>query len=412
MAQAKNRKFTISVPNLSSGNKAQILHLLRERVKELTALHSSARILQDDSAPLAEVFSRILKLLPPAWQYPEITVARIRFDGESFSTPGFRDSPWRQKAAFHTGDGKKGDIEIRYLSAVAPEAEGPFLAEERYLINSIAEMLESYAERKAARFALLNARDELELRVRLRTAELEALNKTLLAEICERKKKERKIRAYQEKLKQMTSEMSLSEERERRNLASELHERLGHNLALIKMKLAQQSNRETRELLPHLNEAIQVTRDLTSELGSPVLYELGFRAALESLAEQFESKHGIKTRVSAYDGASVLEDSVKLILFKAVRELLHNTAKHSRCTEVLIKLDRKGERVQVSVSDNGCGFDHGMRNGESARSGFGLFSIKERLARFGGTIKIKSEKNRGTAVMLEAPVKPPQEDKR
>jgi len=92
-------------------------------------------------------------------------------------------------------------------------------------------------------------------------------------------------------------------------------------------------------------------------------------------------------------------------LFKAVRELLHNTAKHARCTDVFIRLHRSGERVRVCVSDNGCGLESGARGGSAARGGFGLFSIKERLSRFGGSIRIKSEKNRGTSVTLEVPQK-------
>ncbi|MDD2773104.1 MAG: ATP-binding protein [Elusimicrobiales bacterium] len=397
-----DRIFNTRIPDSSSGNKAEILHLLRERVKELTALHSAARILQDDEKPLPAVFRQILDLLPPAWQYPEITAARIRFGGAVYFTAGFRRSPWSQKAAFRTGDGKKGDIEIRYLHETRAEAEGPFLSEERYLINSLAEMLGSYAERKAARGALLRARDELELRVLKRTAELERLNRTLLAEIAERKKKERKIRAYQEKLRRMTAELALAEERERRDLAAELHERLGHNLALVKMKLATAAPKPPGDWLAHLEEAIKATRNLIFELGSPVLYELGFEAAVESLAEQFREKHGIEVIVDGCGRIGIADDSMKLLLFKAVRELLHNAAKHSGAAEIRITLSHRAGVGAVRVADNGCGFK--PRPVSSAGGGFGLFSIKERLGRFGGHIRITSGK-KGTVVTLEVPAK-------
>jgi signal transduction histidine kinase len=257
-------------------------------------------------------------------------------------------------------------------------------------------MLASYAERKAAR-------DELESRVSKRTAQLELLNKTLLAEIAERKKKERKIRAYQEKLRGMTAELALAEERERRDLAAELHERLGHNLALVKMKLAAAPSKPAGGWMAHLDEAIKATRNLTFELGSPVLYELGFEAAVESLAEQFREKHGIKVTVEGGGRVGISGESMKLLLFKALRELLHNAAKHSGATEIRIALSNRAGVGTVRVTDNGCGSKPVLAS--SSAGGFGLFSIKERLSRFGGHIKIASGKGSGAVVTLKVPVK-------
>ena len=201
--RVSKKVFDTKIPDSASGDKAEILHLLRERVKELTALHSAAKILQNDGKPLPDIFRRILALLPPAWQYPDVTAARISFDGAVWTTKNFRQSSWRQRAVFRTEEGRRGEIEIAYLEQRPQEAEGPFLSEERYLINSIAEMLCSYAERKAAQLTILRAKDNLEIRVRQRTAELEMLNETLVQEISTRRKKERKIRAYQERLRRM-----------------------------------------------------------------------------------------------------------------------------------------------------------------------------------------------------------------
>jgi len=401
--RVSKKVFDTKIPDSASGDKAEILHLLRERVKELTALHSAAKILQNDGKPLPDIFRRILALLPPAWQYPDVTAARISFDGAVWTTKNFRQSSWRQRAVFRTEEGRRGEIEIAYLEQRPQEAEGPFLSEERYLINSIAEMLCSYAERKAAQLTILRAKDNLEIRVRQRTAELEMLNETLVQEISTRRKKERKIRAYQERLRRMTSELALAEERERRELASELHDRLGHNLALIKMKMAAQyPSAASRELLPCLNETIKATRELTLELGSPVLYELGFRAAVEAQAEQFQSKYGIRTTVLVLGKIGHPGESAELLLFKALRELLHNAAKHSGADRVEITLGRRAGKMTLCVADNGCGFSGPISPSDS--KGFGLFSIKERLSNFGGGISLRRGKSGGASVTLYAPL--------
>ena len=148
---------------------ADLLHALRERVKELTALHATARILQDGTKPLAEVMQALAALLPSAWQYPEITAARIRYQELQADSPGFAESAWRQAAAFTTRDGRAGSIEVFYLEARPPADEGPFLKEERDLIDSLAEMLSSYFQHKLASDALQRAHDELEMQVRART---------------------------------------------------------------------------------------------------------------------------------------------------------------------------------------------------------------------------------------------------
>ncbi len=134
-------------------DKDSISHRLGERVKELTALHSTARIFQKQSK-LPELLQEVVSILPAAWQYPCVTAARITFHGTDYRTQNFAVTPWKQAADFTTTDGKPGAIEIFYLDEMPQEAEGPFLAEERNLINSLAEMLKVYLDRKLAEEAL------------------------------------------------------------------------------------------------------------------------------------------------------------------------------------------------------------------------------------------------------------------
>jgi DNA-binding CsgD family transcriptional regulator len=129
-------------------------HLLHERIKELTTLYKALRVVQDSAKSSSEVLQDIVGLLPPAWQYPEITAARILFGGRVFGTSNFRATPWVQSAPIHTTAGQHGTIEVVYLEQKPQEMEGPFLAEERDLLNSLASSVSSYLDRKHVETAL------------------------------------------------------------------------------------------------------------------------------------------------------------------------------------------------------------------------------------------------------------------
>lgn len=139
-----------------------ILSDLNKRVKELKLLHQMASIFQNEQKRTSELLHEAISILPAAWQYPEITAARITFDGKEFATPDFKLTPWRQSAGFHLADGKQGVIEVIYLEERTSKFEGPFLAEERSLINSLAEILRSYFERKRAEKGLKNSLEKLQ----------------------------------------------------------------------------------------------------------------------------------------------------------------------------------------------------------------------------------------------------------
>lgn len=124
-------------------------HYLRERVKELTALHEIAQVLQSEDA-IPEVLEAVVPILQAAWQYPEITAVRVRYGTTERATSNFLPVPWKQEAEFSTADGQSGLVEVSYLEERPERSEGPFLAEERHLLNSITAMLVSYFERKRA----------------------------------------------------------------------------------------------------------------------------------------------------------------------------------------------------------------------------------------------------------------------
>lgn len=176
-----------------------ILYNLRKRVKELTVLHRTESILHYVQKATPDLLQEITSIFPAAWQYPEITAARIIFDGMEFTTSNFFQTQWKQSSGFTTADDKKGVIEIYYLEERPNEVEGPFLAEERSLINSLAEMLRSYFDRKREENELRKYNEHLEELVEKRTSELKIANEQLQREITERKRAKEALREIQER---------------------------------------------------------------------------------------------------------------------------------------------------------------------------------------------------------------------
>jgi PAS domain S-box-containing protein len=121
-----------------------------ERIKELNCLYKISEIANKSELSKKEILQRSVELIPPSYQYPHITTARIVFEKEVHVTPGFRESQWRQHASINFGTVLKGSVEVFYLEEMPASDEGPFLKEERSLINSIAGILSNAAEKRAS----------------------------------------------------------------------------------------------------------------------------------------------------------------------------------------------------------------------------------------------------------------------
>ncbi len=135
--------------------KEKAVYLLKERVKELSTIYQVNEILKVESQTVSEVFTRIVNVLPPGWQYPEVCQARIHFDCNDYTTKGYKASAFSQEAKFELMDGRKGLIEVVYTREVPAEYEGVFLKEERDLINTVAETIKVYFNKVSQHRALL-----------------------------------------------------------------------------------------------------------------------------------------------------------------------------------------------------------------------------------------------------------------
>jgi hypothetical protein len=138
----------------------------KERLKELTCINQTNQIIKENRS-IVETLNQIVGILPPAWQYPEMTVARIRLNENSYTSKGFRESKWRQSMRFSTIDGKEGEIEIYYLKQFVELDEGPFLKEERQLIENLSSIISNYLNSVEARKILKKTDEQDTIRTEL-----------------------------------------------------------------------------------------------------------------------------------------------------------------------------------------------------------------------------------------------------
>jgi len=151
----------------SNSDLQKILSERQERLKELSCINQTTQIIKEGKT-VQETIRRIVHILPKAWQYPENTVARITFDGEEYRSRLFKETEWRQSQTFNTIDNRHGEIEIYYLKKFRDIDEGPFLIEERNLIDNLASILNNYLNTIEAKKILKRSLEKDQLRDELK----------------------------------------------------------------------------------------------------------------------------------------------------------------------------------------------------------------------------------------------------
>jgi len=223
-----------------------------------------------------------------------------------------------------------------------------------------------------------------------------------------------KLQGYQERLRSLAAELTLAEERERRRIATELHDGIGQTLVFARTRLAilrkavstPKSIAALDETSEAIREAIRDTRNVVFDLSARSMDEIGLGAAIEEwLKERIQGVYGLETELKDHCGEVPLQEDQRAILFRNVRELLLNVTKHAQANKVVVSLDCADEQLQVTVKDDGIGFDTDTgAQQESDSRGFGLFSIKERMADLGGSLDIMSSPGEGCKAILTVPL--------
>ncbi len=307
--------------------------------------------------------------------------------------------------------GRVGLIHIAY------RASNRVTDESIRLLEAAALQLGTAIQRVRAEEALKCSHNELERRVLERTEELSIINERLKAEVLERSLTERSLVQHQEQLRKLSSVLVQTEEHERHRIATAIHDGVGQTLAAAKIKLGALKPKIAPELWDGqlgdvrglISLAIEETRSLTFELSPPVLYEIGLQAALEWMAERFQHKFGLPVRVGGDGCDRKLSIPHRVFAFQAVRELCLNVAKHARATLVVVAVVEDGGCVRIEVADDGSGFEANRSRKVGDGMGFGLFSIREQLRHYGGTLAIDPLPGKGTRVTLRMPVASPPE---
>lgn len=180
--------------------KTSLLHSCRERVKELDCLYAIAEIVETPGITLKEIYQKTVEVIPPSWQYSDITCASIIYKNEVFQSCDSRPTKWKQSSDIKVRGKVAGRVEVFYKEETPEFDEGPFLKEETKLIDAIAEHLGRIAERKDLEEQLKQHHQHLERLVGERTAELEVTNKQLKQKINEHQKTENALRRKEESL--------------------------------------------------------------------------------------------------------------------------------------------------------------------------------------------------------------------
>lgn len=224
---------------------------------------------------------------------------------------------------------------------------------------------------------------------------------------------EERVRESTAQLRKLNAELTLTEDRERRLLARDLHDDLGQVLAIVKIKLTSIEGSERRGMLKAalkdiellIDQANRSVRSLMMQLSPPILQTLGLIPALEWLAEEMDRLYGLTVHIDAEGRLPSIEEPARTTIFRSIRELLINVAKHAETptAEVFCRPTDEG-LVSISVTDQGHGFNYQETLGKPAGdSGFGLISVRERIEFIGGKMDVDTKPGYGTTISIIFP---------
>lgn len=285
-------------------------------------------------------------------------------------------------------------------------------------------------KRKWTEAALHRACEGLEAGIALRTAELAATNSRLQDEILERREAEQALHRvndtleervkdrtetlliYQEQLRSLAGQLRRTEERERRRLATDLHDNLAQMLAFCKLKMGSvrheqkiQTLHTLEDVKAHLDEALSYTRQLMSDLRPVTLGDGDDLASTVQWVLAKAERHGL-TVVLRDDGKpKPVDEEVLQIAYQSLYELLFNVLKHAQTRHAVVRLRRQRQKLFIVVRDRGVGFSASLERRPNKTGGFGLFNMREQIDQLGGQLTIISVPQKGTVARIVLPLR-------
>jgi PAS domain S-box-containing protein len=234
----------------------------------------------------------------------------------------------------------------------------------------------------------------------------------LIRDITDLKNTERALTEQQTQLRAMAHALNVAEEEERHRLAAELHDQIGQLLATCRLKVDRLQKTSRMQALRNnlenvremLDQAIRETRTLTFELSSPDLHELGLAAAIDHLCQRMSRQYDVDFTCEYNRQPFRVDREIRIMLYRAAKELLFNITKHANARHAIVKLTRQDDAIRMVVEDDGTGFaDADSRTVMTANGGFGLFHIRERLRHLGGSLAVVRRDGGGTRIVLSCP---------
>ena len=221
-----------------------------------------------------------------------------------------------------------------------------------------------------------------------------------------------RVRAEQQ-IRSLASDLTIAEQEERRRISQILHDDLQQRIFAVKMQLttlydAYQKNNLTSaqvdfdQLEEWLNESIAMTRNLSIDLSPAVLQGDGLADALVWLSTQMRDQYGLQVTVQTNHVSTRFDDTLRILLFQAVRESLFNVVKHANTLQATIQIEEIDGHTRITVGDHGSGFVPQTESGE-ANGGGGLRNLRHRLNLMGCTLQLQSQPGDGTQVIIDIP---------
>ena len=233
-------------------------------------------------------------------------------------------------------------------------------------------------------------------------------------DITARKAAEESLKSSEERLKYLSTELLATQERERREIAKDLHDSIGSSLAAIKYKIesALPIEKEDKALFALLNplvtwvqDAIKEVRRICQNLRPAVLDDLGLVVTLSWFCREFESTYPVSVQIQTDIKENDVPEPLKIVIFRIMQEAMNNSAKYSRADLIILRLIKKDETIELDIEDNGQGFDlDEVASRMGSQKGLGLISMKERTEVSGGTFSLRSTIGSGTSIKAIWPV--------